>query len=194
MYSMHDMHNKKHHHKKHHRVPSRLLSALLASALCTGLASGSTTLLAQPTLQTEPARGTAALISGNLQNKVLPVETAFPLQVFAVDDNAVVVQWQITAGHYLYQKSISIIRADGVPLETMALPTGTTITDEYFGAVEVYFDKLSFAVPTAELLPTTADTSAPQLPQLDFTVSYQGCAEDLYCYPPQQKTISLALP
>jgi thiol:disulfide interchange protein len=196
MYDMHKMHDRhdKHQHKKQQRIPGRLLSALLASALCTGLATGSTALFAQQTLQTAPARGTASLVSGNLQTKVLPVETAFELQVFLADANAIVVQWQIAKGHYLYQKSINIVRADGVILEALALPPGTTITDEYFGEVEVYFDKLSFSVLTAALMQESSDAAEPRLPQLDFTLSYQGCAEDLYCYPPQEKTIRLALP
>ena len=49
-----------------------------------------------------------------------------------------------------------------------------------------YFDKLLITVPPGALNTTGK--------QVHLQLGYQGCAKDLYCYPPQLKQIELNLP
>ena len=55
------------------------------------------------------------------------------------------------------------------------LPDGKPITDQFFGAVEVYYDRVS------------ADIDFQQLPgsSEQLLIQFQGCADWGFCYPPQ---------
>src|SRR5690606_4913860 len=65
----------------------------------------------------------------------------------------------------------------------LQLPDGIPHEDEFFGAVETYRGEL------AALLPGTAEG-----PRTTLTVKYQGCADLGICYPPQTRTLEVALP
>lgn len=117
---------------------------------------------------------------------ILPPDSAFALQALPEADRTLLLMWEMPAGYYLYQKSLKAEAPDGslIPLE---LPEATPVTDEYFGAVAVYYDRLMVRIAPEHL------TAAPGA-ALELLLSYQGCAENLYCYPPQQKALSIALP
>lgn len=148
----------------------------------------SAAVLAQPaTLTTQPSLTTT--ISAN---KVLPADTAFKLQAFVESDQSVVLLWDIMPGYYLYRQSISVSSGNDSSETnsgtlTTELPAGSHLTDEFFGDVEVYYDKLLVKIAISSL-------HADEDRQLHFQLGYQGCAKDLYCYPPQQKDIQLSLP
>jgi thiol:disulfide interchange protein DsbD len=156
------------------------------------LASHSLVAQEQPLLSASPATGDLtpanrpALLTGNPVNQVLPADSAFAMQVRLLDDaTRVALHWDIAPGYYLYRKSLKLGSAmqASLPLE---LPRGEAIEDEYFGAVEVYYDQL-------DLTATTADATASDGTLL-LVIEYQGCATDRYCYPPQRKELLLALP
>jgi thiol:disulfide interchange protein DsbD len=142
----------------------------------------------QPLLQTQPQAGglqasnRAALLTSNPINQVLPADSAFELQTFAASTNSILLHWDIQPGYYLYRKSIKLTDATGQELALM-LPAAHEITDEYFGEVEVYYESLDVE---ARLDATNR--------QVELQLEYQGCAESLYCYPPQHKQIGLTLP
>ena len=116
---------------------------------------------------------------GNLpsaQVEILPVEVAFRLTATEVDGNAVL-YWQIQPGYYLYRNRLNVDANKAIG--ELAIPKGIEKTDEYFGEVEVYFDELEVIVPINARLTDENDAT------LEFTVTYQGCAEAGICYPPQ---------
>ncbi|WP_265088071.1 protein-disulfide reductase DsbD domain-containing protein [Acinetobacter indicus] len=57
--------------------------------------------------------------------------------------------------------------------------------DEFFGDVETY---------RKELLGTLTGTPAAGASATTLTVKYQGCADAGVCYPPQTRTLKVALP
>ena len=120
------------------------------------------------------------------QTTVLPVDEAFRLDVFLEAGGKVMFKWEMPQGYYLYRNSIKAENTDGGAIALAALPAGTPHEDEFLGASQVYFDRLLVPVPVDEL--------APRGKHLEFTLGYQGCAENLYCYPPQRRHISLDLP
>jgi thiol:disulfide interchange protein DsbD len=63
----------------------------------------------------------------------------------------------------------------GLELGTPSLPRGSPMTDEYFGAREVYLQQVEALIPYARL-----DAGAHPL---QIRVSYQGCAMAGLCYP-----------
>lgn len=113
---------------------------------------------------------------------VLPAEDAFRLTTL-VAGGSLRLTWQIAADHYLYRDKFALAPADGQPL-ALVLPEAVQLTDEFFGATAVYFDSVQLAVPLEAL--SAADRAAGFV-----TVHFQGCAKELYCYPPQQLQVPL---
>jgi thiol:disulfide interchange protein DsbD len=124
-------------------------------------------------------------------NKVLPVDVAFALTTFIEADSgkngqSIVLRWEMPPAHYLYQKSLVVTHADGTPIN-LELPEAIKITDEFFGEVAVYYTNVLVRLPFAALNAKPGTT-------VDFLLTYQGCAEALYCYPPEQKALKLNIP
>jgi len=119
-------------------------------------------------------------------SSVLPVDEAFSLQTFIETPDQVVLVWDIQKGYYLYRESITAVTTDNTSLDIGELPFGKTHSDEFFGEVDVYYDRLIHRIPM-NALPAQDD-------MIKFTLMYQGCAEDKYCYPIQEKSVVLELP
>lgn len=118
--------------------------------------------------------------------KVLPPDQAFVLTVLPEANHDIVLHWDIHTGHYLYRDSLQVSTADGTVL-TPELPPTVGTTDEFFGTVEVYFERLQLRVPASQSGAAPGKTT-------ELLLVYQGCAKDLYCYPPQQRAVSLQFP
>src|SRR5690606_17221666 len=65
----------------------------------------------------------------------------------------------------------------------LQLPNGEPHEDEFFGKVETYRKRLTAQLPGEARATTT-----------QVTIKYQGCADAGICYPPQTRTLSVALP
>ncbi|MBM6549661.1 protein-disulfide reductase DsbD [Marinomonas ostreistagni] len=110
----------------------------------------------------------------------LPVEQAFQSSVSQDDNGQVWVSWDIADGYYLYRHQLKVSAVD-TDIEFAHIPPGKTKHDQYFGDVEVYYDSLRLPV----------QIPAQELPKVvDFTLQYQGCAEQGLCYPPQSVPMS----
>lgn len=160
-----------------------------AAALLALLALLPASLYAQaelPAPATNPFANTPLLNTGAARPAVLPADEAFVLSAITEADHDIVLLWDIHSGHYLYHKSLQISTANGTALAPV-LPEAVAITDEYFGEVDVYYDKLLLTLPATQ-------TGAHAGATVELRLVYQGCAEDLYCYPPQQKTVTLTFP
>ncbi len=159
-------------------LPSLLIAALLA---CTpGIA------LAQlPTPGTDPLLSPAnnPFATTSLAAP-LPVDQAFPLEVLVELPATLVVKWDITEGYYLYRHGLDFQQAGESLLPQAEIPRGLAYHDEFFGEVEIYRDVL------ITRLPFEADSGA----QVELEVSYQGCADIGFCYPPARKRVSIELP
>lgn len=108
---------------------------------------------------------------------ILPVDEAFRLTSTKMDGSAVL-YWQIQPGYYLYKHRLQVDA--NKPIGELLIPPGIPKTDEYFGAVEVYFDELEVIVPIIN------DRQGKMSTELSLSVSFQGCAEAGVCYPPQK--------
>lgn len=113
-----------------------------------------------------------------------------PDQAFVVSEPQVnsarelAVDWRIAPGYKLYRSSISVVSNDsGRPLGALVLPPSESVYDVgRQQQVEVYHDRLhaTAALPKGQS-------------GLAVTVTYQGCAEDGLCYPPQAKHFTVRL-
>ncbi|MHB1084945.1 MAG: protein-disulfide reductase DsbD, partial [Thiobacillus sp.] len=116
-------------------------------------------------------------LPAHAQEDFLPVEQAFRLSVSQDGDGQVRLNWKISEGYYLYRKQVKVEGEPADSVQQVTLPAGIVKTDEFFGATEVYHDKLAVLV------------KAPAVQALN--VSWQGCADAGICYPPQTLRVTL---
>ncbi len=118
---------------------------------------------------------------------LLPVEQAYRLTVEAEKADIARVSWDIADGYYLYRDKIAFAsKTPGIRLGDPMLPAGQTERDERSGALEIYRGHVDVTVP---LLKATSDVG-----MLALEIKSQGCADAGACYPPQKRTVNLALP
>lgn len=107
----------------------------------------------------------------------LPVEEAFVFTSW-LQGERLVAHWDMPKGYYLYRHRIEVHAAEGIALGTPAIPRGERKEDEYFGETEVHYGSVEIAVPVLERPAVVA-----------VRVTYQGCADTGFCYPPQERAI-----
>lgn len=127
----------------------------------------------------------AALPSSAADVELPPVDEVFVLSAQATARDRIEVRWKIADGYYLYRHRTSVKAGAGLADARLALPDGKKHRDEFFGDVETYRRQLVGVVTGA---PTATATG------VTLTVKYQGCADAGVCYPPQTRTLSVALP
>lgn len=139
--------------------------------------------LVQANLSSPSSSGFGSLFEGgSSQAKFLPVHEAFRPGIVAVEDQQIRLQFDITPEYYLYRHRLKFELEDSdASIAAVTLPDGLQKTDEFFGDVEVYYDRLEV------LLEIEPGNRAPQ----SLRVEFQGCADAGLCYPPE--TVLLAL-
>jgi thiol:disulfide interchange protein DsbD len=145
-------------------------------------------------LQTAPTLGNDTPAPAPLVPGILPAAQAFALSAFVEADGYLTLLWEMPDGYYLYRKSLHLELPDGTPLDRFEVPDGTVLEDEYFGKTEVYFSRLLLRLPLNTVPESAFTATADGARQLDLLAFYQGCAQDKYCYPPQQTPLTVALP
>lgn len=100
---------------------------------------------------------------------LLSPEQAFPLSISSVTQQQAELSWEIPQNYYLYQHKVEL--KQGSQPMTLQLPPAEDLYDENYGHTQVYYQKLKVQIPT----------QAGQT----YQVSWQGCAKDRLCYPPQ---------
>ncbi|RZA14506.1 MAG: cytochrome C biogenesis protein, partial [Lysobacteraceae bacterium] len=114
-----------------------------------------------------------------------PVDEVFVLSAQATAPDRIEVHWQIADGYYLYRHRTSVKADAAFAGATLALSKGKAYRDEFFGDVETYRQSLTGILTGT---PTAGAGTAT------LTVKYQGCADAGVCYPPQTRTLKVALP
>ncbi len=113
----------------------------------------------------------------------LPVSEAFSLSLSYLEPNIVKANWDVQDGYYLYRHQFKVSAASsGLDIGLMEITPGIRKVDEWFGEVEVYYSKANLSF---ELLRSDARG------QVEFDLTYQGCAEAGLCYPPVKKHFAL---
>jgi thiol:disulfide interchange protein DsbD len=106
-------------------------------------------------------------------------DKVFQLTVAQGAAGALILNWTIAPGNYLYRDKIKVT-GQGIPVAVQT-PVGELKDDPSFGETEVYHRQVKAAVSGKSL----SDRSSVE-------VSFQGCAEQGICYPPITKTVDLA--
>ncbi|QXA07320.1 protein-disulfide reductase DsbD [Acinetobacter pittii] len=103
------------------------------------------------------------------QDKLLSPEQAFSFSVESSEPHTANLSWQIQPNYYLYQHKFSVQQATQ-PL-ALKLPKAIAQYDENYGQSQVYYHQVNFQIKTK--------------PSEHYSVTWQGCAKDRICYPPQ---------
>ena len=120
----------------------------------------------------------AGLFDAPGRSNFVPADQAFAFD-FQQNQHDVSLTWQVKDGYYLYRKQIQVNPANA-SIAPLQLPKGEWHNDEFYGKSEIYRQRLTVPV---EL--TQASQGAT------LTVTYQGCADAGFCYPPETKTVPL---
>ena len=113
------------------------------------------------------------------QKDILSVDEAFLLTTL-IEENTIVLSWEIKPGYYLYKKSILIKVGDDSLEHNYILKNESKISDEFFGD----------SVILKGALKVDAKLSDVNLSRLQsIKIIYQGCAEGRYCYPKRFKSL-----
>lgn len=100
---------------------------------------------------------------------LLSPEAAFRFSVESTQQHQARLHWTIQPNYYLYQHKFEV--QQGNQTVTLSLPKAVEQYDENYGHSQVYYQNVEFNVAT----------QASQ----HYRVTWQGCAKDRLCYPPQ---------
>lgn len=114
-----------------------------------------------------------------LEKDILGVDDAFVVDSL-IEENKVLISWDIKPGYYLYKKSILIKLGNDTLEHSYVFKDESQISDEFFGESIILKGALKVE---AELL----DVNLFKLQGIQ--VIYQGCAEGKYCYPKRIKSL-----
>lgn len=125
------------------------------------------------------------------QPEFLDPDDAFIVTAEAVAEDAVLVRWEIADGYYLYKDKFQFSfekddQNSGIRISSVQLPEGKLKNDPDFGSVWVNYHEVE-----AQL--TLARTGGQSGDPIDLLVKYQGCKEDVLCYPPISKILPISL-
>ncbi len=113
------------------------------------------------------------------QKDILNVDEAFIVSTL-IEENKILISWEIKPGYYLYKKSILIKVGEDFLKHKYILKNELKISDEFFGESVIFRGALQ----------VEAELSDVNLRSLEsIKIIYQGCAEGRYCYPKRIKSI-----
>ena len=121
----------------------------------------------------------AGLFDAPGRSNFIPADQAFVFD-FQQNQHDLTLNWQVKEGYYLYRKQVSITPAQA-SVRALQMPSGEWHEDEFYGKSEIYRQHLSVPVTVNQ-----ADKGAT------LTVTYQGCADAGFCYPPETKMVPLS--
>ena len=121
----------------------------------------------------------AGLFDAPGRSQFVPADRAFVFD-FQQNQHDLNLTWQVKDGYYLYRKQISITPSQA-DIAEIKLPPGVWHEDEFYGKSEIYRKQLTVPITVNQ-----AKSGAT------LTITYQGCADAGFCYPPETKTVPLS--
>ncbi|UOG91917.1 MAG: protein-disulfide reductase DsbD [Candidatus Thiothrix sulfatifontis] len=118
----------------------------------------------------------------------LTSEQAFALGQPVLAGDKLTLQWVIAPDHYLYKDRflVKVFEPQGVTVGDPELPSGEVKQDEFFGKIEAIHDLAAIQLPVKR-------TEASKAGSFVLELGWQGCAQDVLCYPPELKAFKVSL-
>ncbi len=142
---------------------------------------------AEPALANQAAPADTAFDFGN--DGSLSAEEAFAIGSPELDGDNLKIQWAIAPDHYLYKDKflVKLMDAKGISLGEPVLPTGVVKQDDFYGQIEAVHDLAEISIPVHR-------TEAGKPGSFLLELGWQGCAENVLCYPAELKAYRVTLP
>ncbi|SFR15918.1 thiol:disulfide interchange protein DsbD [Enterobacter sp. kpr-6] len=121
----------------------------------------------------------AGLFDAPGRSDFVPADQAFAFD-FQQNQHDLQLNWQIKEGYYLYRQQVKVTAAQA-DIAPLTLPAGEQHEDEFYGKSEIYRQRLD--------LPVSVQQAAKNA---TLTVTYQGCADAGFCYPPETRVVPLS--
>ncbi|VEC01330.1 Thiol:disulfide interchange protein DsbD precursor [Cedecea lapagei] len=121
----------------------------------------------------------AGLFDAQNKTQFVPVDQAFAFD-FQQSAGQLTLNWQIKPGYYLYRQQIKVVPTSA-NIAPLAIPKGSWHEDEFYGKTEIFTQQLN--------LPITVKAAGKGA---SLSVTYQGCAEAGFCYPPETRVVPLS--
>lgn len=121
----------------------------------------------------------AGLFDAPGRTNFVPADQAFAFD-FQQNQHDVNLTWQVKDGYYLYRKQVQVTPTNA-SIAPLQLPNGEWHSDEFYGKSEIYRHSLTVPVTLTQAIAGAT-----------LTVTYQGCADAGFCYPPETKTVPLS--
>ncbi len=131
----------------------------------------------------------AADTSFDFGDESLTSEQAFALGQPTLEGDKLTIQWVVAPDHYLYRDKflVKVFDPQGVTVGEPELPSGEVKQDEFFGKIEAIHDIAAIRLPVKR-------TEAGKAGNFVLELGWQGCAENVLCYPPELKAFKVTLP
>ncbi|KGP62695.1 thiol:disulfide interchange protein [Legionella norrlandica] len=115
----------------------------------------------------------------------LPASEVFKVEVKKIDPNTFAIHWDITPNYFLYSDRIKLSTSSDniVQLGNLRFPTPLTKTNKQGQTFTIYRNQLT--------LPVGVLGNAPG--ETIVNLRFQGCADDGFCYPPEERKIKLTI-
>ncbi|WP_094092261.1 protein-disulfide reductase DsbD [Legionella clemsonensis] len=115
----------------------------------------------------------------------LPATEVFQVNAKQIDPNTFSLIWQVKPGFFLYADRIKVTAQpnSNVHIGDLRFPTPLTKTDKQGKSYAIYRHELSLSVPIL----------GEQPGETLVNLSFQGCADDGFCYPPETRQIKLTI-
>jgi len=124
-------------------------------------------------------------LSSHANADLLKVEEAFQLKGPVVENQQVIIEWEIAKDYYLYRDKIKL-SSDELNIEQAIYGQAERVDDPLFGKTDIYKNHAEIKIPYSQ---AQAGSS------VQLAIKYQGCAAILgVCYPPQTQTFTIELP
>ncbi|MBA2655997.1 MAG: protein-disulfide reductase DsbD [Tatlockia sp.] len=115
----------------------------------------------------------------------LPAADVFQLETKQVDANNFSINWHIKPGYFLYSKRIKLSENEdsNFALGTLNFPEPHKKIDKQGREFSIYRNNLALRIPVL------GQRSGESL----INLSYQGCSDEGFCYPPENKQLKLSI-
>lgn len=165
-----------------------LLRYLAGAALALSFAPGGMSLaLAEPIPASQVAPVDDSFDFGD--DGSLSSEDAFALGQPALEGDSLNIHWVVAPDHYLYKDKflVKVTEAKGITVGEPVLPNGEVKQDEFYGRIEAVHALAEIRLPVQR-------TEAGKAGSFLLELGWQGCAENVLCYPAELKAYKVTLP
>lgn len=120
------------------------------------------------------------------EEELLDPQVAFRFSANLITPDILEVHYRIADGYYMYRDRYRFsVQPDSIRLASPQFPAGEAHNDEFFGASEVYRNKVTIRIPIASSLDSQQT--------IRLIAISQGCADVGVCYLPETQSADFVL-